>query len=70
MGSRLTKYSAQDVSDVLAKPWWTLRDVAVYLNRTYGSARNWSSKVGLRKCPNDRRLTNKCWVDSALMKKN
>ena len=64
------KYSPEEISRISAQSWWTLRDTAIYLNRTYGSVRNWAAKVSLKRCPNDKRLTCKRWVDSALLGKS
>jgi hypothetical protein len=64
-----TEYAAL-LARVLAKTWWELEDVAVYIRKSPGAAKIWMYRRGVRKCATDRSKTCKAWIDAALNRNN
>jgi len=52
--------------EVLSKPWWTTRDVAVYLGKTVDATRQLMRRAKVKRSKADRTLTCRVWVDKAI----
>ena len=60
------------LDDILKMPFWRTSHVAIYLNygnskRAVKNAQEWMLKKKVKRCPGNRQLTCKAWVDEALL---
>lgn len=52
--------------EVMMKPWWTTRDVAVYLDKTLVATRQLMRRAKVKRSKVDRTMTCRVWVDKAI----